>query len=263
MPFLLLTTKYTSAIDNDCVASVTTDICRIDNGIVKYHVTLLNTTVTFDHDNVTFLSTYPDSNDTRKGSPAGALQGLNHFAYNVHSHAHLSGPSVFNGDVLARMFSQTDPSAYYNTSAYGRCALLWIRPTDSVLNAMHDFMFRASMNAADDTDSQPFKVWQKKPTLVFHTLYRFPAAASIITLCGVFFLIRLQGWSLRRTVSLSPLETANAFCAPLMERTRYSSTTVDGILKDIGQIEVRYVDGVMVVNENSMSSMVEPLITHS
>jgi hypothetical protein len=94
-------------------------------------------------------------------------------------------------------------------------------------------------------------------------MYAFPAAASIITLCGVFLLMRLQGWSLRRTVSLSPLETANAFCAPLMERTRYSSTTVDGILKDIGQIEVRYVGGVMVINENNTSSVVEPLITHS
>jgi hypothetical protein len=133
---------------------------------------------------------------------------------------------------------------------------------------MHDFMFRASLSAANDKDSLQFEVWRTKPTLFFRTLYRFPAAASIITLCGAFLLIRLQGWSLRRTVSLSPLETANAFCAPLMERTRYSSTTVDGILKDIGQIEVRYVDGVMVVNDNSTSSIVnldqvKPLITHS
>jgi hypothetical protein len=266
-PFLLLTTKYSSAIDNDCVANVTTETCRIDNAIVEYHVTLLNTTVTFDHDGVDFLSTYPDSINATEGSPAGTLQGLNYFASSLYALALLLDSPGFTGGLLARMFLQTDPSAY-NTFAYRHCALMWSPPTDSVLSAMHDFMFRASVSAANHADSQSIIVWQSKPTLFFHTLYWFPAAASIITLCGVFLLMRLQGWSLRRTVSLSPLETANAFCAPLMERTRYSSTTVDGILKDIGQIEVRYVDGVMVVNDNSTSSIVnldqvKPLITHS
>jgi hypothetical protein len=253
MSFLLLTTKYTSAIDNDCFANVTTDTCRIDTGLVEYPVTLLNTTISFDHPN--FLSVYPDSTNTTEGALAGTLHGLDYFAHDFHDNATLSGSAGFTGGLMARRFSETNSLAY-TSFVYYNCAFLWISPTQFVLNAMHDFMFRASLSAANDTDSLRFEVWWMKPTLYFRTLYRFPAAASIITLCGVFLLIRLQGWSLRRTVSLSPLETANAFCAPLMERTRYSSITVDGILKDIGQIEVRYLDGVMVVNDNSTSSMV-------
>jgi hypothetical protein len=263
MPFLLLKTIYTSAIDNDCFANVTTDTCRIDTGLVEYPVTLLNTTISFDHGrSPNFLSAYPDSTNITEGAPTGTLQGLDFFAHDFHGNATLSPGANFHGDLMARLFCETNSLAY-TSFVSDHCALLWVSPTGSILNAMHDFMFRASLSAANDKDSLQFEVWRTKPTLFFRTLYRFPAAASIITLCGAFLLIRLQGWSLRRTVSLSPLETANAFCAPLMERTRYSSTTVDGILKDIGQIEVRYVDGVMVVNENSMSSMVEPLITHS
>jgi hypothetical protein len=79
-----------------------------------------------------------------------------------------------------------------------------------------------------------------------------------------FILIRLQGWwSLKRTVTLSPLEIAKAFCAPVMERAREGNDTADGILESIGKVRVRYVDGVMEVNENSSSGTVEPLLTHS
>jgi hypothetical protein len=250
MPFLLLTTKYTSAIDNDCFADLTTDTCRIEAGIVEYPITLLNTTISFDPDSLNFLSTYPDSTNTTEGSLAGTLQGLDQFAYDFNGLATLSGSAIFTPDLMAKMFIQTNLSAY-TSFVSDNCALVWIRPTDFVLKYMHDFMFRASLSAANDTDSQSFRVLQTNSMVVFHTLYWFPVVASIITLFGVFFVLRLQGWSLRQTVSLSPLETANAFCAPLMENTRYNSTTVEEILKDIGQTEVRYVGGVMVVDDNS------------
>jgi hypothetical protein len=159
------------------------------------------------------------------------------------------------------MFVQTDSKAYtYFTLK--NCPLKWFSPTDYVLNSMQDFMFRAALRAANDTDSQTFSVRRAKRKQVFHSVYGYLAAASTITLFGTFFvLIMLPGrWSLGRTVSLSPLETASAFCAPLMERVRYNDITIDGILEDIGQTRVKYVDGLMVVDDESTSS--KPLLTH-
>jgi hypothetical protein len=162
---------------------------------------------------------------------------------------------------MAKMFIQTDPKLYTDFTLEN-CALKWSSPTDYVLDSMQDFMFRAALRAAKRTDSQTFSIRRAKRRLVFHSVYGYLAAASTTTLFGTFFvLIRLQGrWSLGRAVSLSPLETANAFCAPLMERVRYNNITVDGILEDIGQTRVKYVDGLMVVDDESMSS--KPLLTH-
>ena len=52
-------------------------------------------------------------------------------------------------------------------------------------------------------------------------------------------------WVLGRTVSLSPLEIAKAFCAPLMERAGHIFT-VREILREFGQVWVQYQNGVMV-----------------
>jgi hypothetical protein len=225
-PFLLLVTKYTSAIDNDCFANLTTDTCRIEVGIVEYPVTLSNTTISLDPQGINFVSTHPDSDYATERSPAGTLQGLDHFVDDLCDLAQLPGSSEFTGGLMARMFSQTDSSAYSNF-VFDHCPLKWIGPTDFVLNAMQDLMFRASSRPANDTDSQPFKVWQTKSTLVFHSVYWFLLTSSTITLCGVFILfgvfilIGLQGSSISRT--LSTLETAKAFSAPLLE-----TRTVDG-----------------------------------
>jgi hypothetical protein len=266
-PFLLLTTLYSSAIDDNCTATLTVDTCKIEAAIIEYPVTLQNSTVTLNSDKLKssrVRSTYTDRGDlptARQGSLAGVLRGLNHFSIFFSARTSSSSPSSFQGDVIAKMFVQTDPKVYTDFT-YENCALKWSSPTDYVLDSMQDFMFRAALRAAKRTDSQTFSVRRAKRKQVFHSVYGYLAAASTITLFGTFFvLIMLPGrWSLGRTVSLSPLETASAFCAPLMERVRYNDITIDGILEDIGQTRVKYVDGVMVVEDESTSN--EPLLTH-
>jgi hypothetical protein len=267
-PFLLLTTLYSSAIDDNCTATLTVDTCKIEAAIIEYPVTIQNSTVTLNSDKLNSTrvrSTYTDRGDLEstpsQGSPAGVLRGLDRFSSNFNTRTSWIGPSIFEGDPIGEMFVQTDSKAYtYFTLK--NCPLKWFSPTDYVLNSMQDFMFRAALRAANDTDSQTFSVRRAKRKLVFHSVYGYLAAASITTLFGTFFvLITLQGrWSLGRAVSLSPLETANAFCAPLMERVRCNNITVDGILEDIGQTRVKYVDGLMVVDDESTSS--KPLLTH-
>jgi len=266
-PFLLLTTLYSSAIDDNCTATLTVDTCKIEAAIIEYPVTIQNSTVTLNSDKLNHTrvrSTYTDRGDlptVRRGSAAGVLRGLDRFSSNFKTRTWQLDPSTFQGKPIGEMFLQTDPKLYTDFT-YENCPLKWSSPTDYVLDSMQDFMFRAALRAAKRTDSQTFSVRRAKRRLVFHSVYGYLAAASTTTLFGTFFvLITLQGrWSLGRAVSLSPLETANAFCAPLMERVRCNNITVDGILEDIGQTRVKYVDGLMVVDDESTSS--KPLLTH-
>jgi hypothetical protein len=263
-PVVVLTTLYTSAIDDNCIANLTIDTCEIVSGVVEYPVTLQKKTIKLNRsinlkDRIRSIYTDPgDSPNAALGSPAGTLRSLKHFANNFDNRAWWSSPTIFRGNLMAKLFF-TDRDDFANG-----CALVWSSPTHFVLDSMHDFMFRAALSVGGATESQTVIIKRSKLTLVFHSVYRYLVATSIITLFGVFFvLIRLRWWSLGRPLSMSPLETAKAFCAPVMERGRYHTTTADEILEDLGQIRVKYVDEAMVVNENSTSSTDKPLLAHS
>ena len=254
-PSLRLTTLHSSAIDDNCTSTLTIDTCNIEAGIVEYPITIQNSTVTLNLDrlnNSTVLSTYVYPGDlytAEPGTPAGTLQGLNDFIgyYLTTATTLTTNPSVYSGySMLADMFYQSEPSSYDNYT-FSTCHLKWSSPTQFVLNSMQDFMFRAALRASNNTEVQTFTALRTSPTQVFHSEYGYLAAAIVITLLGVSrVLFMLRGWwLLGRTVSLSPLEVAKAFCAPLMECAGHKFT-VKEILEEFGQICVQYKNGVMV-----------------
>ena len=257
-PLLRLTTVHSSAIDDNCTATLTIDTCDIEAGIVEYPITIQNSTVTLNSDelnNATVLSKYVCPGDLHTAAPetpAGILQGLHGFlGHYLKTNSTVVKPSVYSGfSMLPDMFYQTEPSSYSDYT-FKTCHLKWSSPTKFVLNSMQDFMFRAAFRASNGTEVQTFAVLRTSPTQVFHSDYGYLAAAMIITLLGLLgVLFMLQGWwVLGRAVSLSPLETAKAFCAPLMGHTGHK-LTVDELLGDIGHVWVQYVDGVMVYDND-------------
>lgn len=254
-PFLLLTTLYSSDVDDNCTATLTIDTCNIEAGIVQYPVILQNSTITLDSgklDNVTALATYVYPGDlptATEGTPAGTLQGLNDFfGFYLFATTSVLNPSSYTGSsMLADMFYKAEPSGYDNYT-WENCHLKWSSPTSYVLNTMQNFMFRAALLASNGTASQTFTAQRTKPTLVFHSDYGFLAAALVLTLLALFFvLFMLQGWwVLGRIASLSPLETARAFCATVLARAGHHFT-IDGILEEVGEKLVRYIDGEMII----------------
>lgn len=260
-PFLLLTTLHSSAVDDNCTATLTIDSCQIQAGVVQYPVVIQNSTVTLDTAklrNITLLSTYAYPGDlpsATPGTPSGTLQTLNDFyGYYFGTHTEVYSPHQYTGNsMLADMFYNANPSSYDNLT-YSTCHLSWSSPTSYVLGSLQDFLFRAALRSASNgTDIQAFQVQRTKPTLVFHSEYEYLAAASFIALLGPFFtFFRLRGWSsLGRTVSLCPLETAGAFLATLIITLAGRCLTADEILEVVGRKVVRYVDGEMVVVEQS------------
>ena len=260
-PFLLLTTLYSSAVDDTCTATLTVDSCQIEAGVVQYPVVIQNSTVALNTaklSNITLLSRYSYPGDlpsATPGTPSGTLQTLNDY-YGTYfgTFTKVYSPFQYTGaSMLADMFYNADPSSYDNFT-YPACYLSWSSPTSYVLGTFQDFLFRAALRSASSgADVQAFQVQRTTPTLVFHSEYGYLAAASFISLLGPFFtFFRLQGWSsLGRTVSLSPLETARAFLATLIITRTGRCLTADEILQFAGPTVVRYVDGEMIVVEQS------------
>jgi hypothetical protein len=147
--------------------------------------------------------------------------------------------------MIADLFFDPESSSYDNYT-FTKCGLKWISPTEYVLNSMHDFMFRAALRVGNGIDVQTFTVQRTGPALLFHSDYRYLAAAMVVTLLALLVVIfLLWGWrDLGRPVSLSPLEMAKAFGAPMMQLISPNST-IAGILKEIKGIRVKYKDGVI------------------
>jgi len=158
--------------------------------------------------------------------------------------------------MIADLFFVPESSSY-DKHTFATCGLKWNSPTEYVLNSMHDFMFRAALRASNGTVVQTFAAKRTLPALLFHSNHRYLAAAFAITLLALLVVLFLLWgwWELGRCVTLSPLETAKAFDAPMM-RTIGRNSAVEGILKEIGGMEVKYNGEVMV---NGVRGITQPV----
>lgn len=252
-PVLVLTTVYASAVDSSCIASLNISSCFIEAAIVEYPIIIQNTTVSLDMDKldsapIVEIFVYEgDLPSAPKYYSAGPLTGLaNSFGSYLFSNSTmqvLPNTTIYNnmqGGLIPDLFFVFDV-ADYDPSTVGKCDLAWSSPNQFVLNAMSDWLFRASISSSWPTDTQTFSVRRTNSALIFLSEYRYFALALVImsiTLLGVVF--QLWGfWRLGRHVTMSPLELAKAFKAPLVEQASHSSA-IDGILKAVGKTNVKY-----------------------
>ena len=268
-PFLLLTTLYSSAVNDSCVATLSIDTCSIEASVVEYPVIIQNSTITLNYgelQNMTVVSTYTSAGDLPTASEnagAGPLVGLNNF-YGYYLYANVTevfdtalNKSTYSGpSMIADLFFVPESSSY-DKHTFATCGLKWNSPTEYVLNSMHDFMFRAALRASNGTVVQTFAARRTFPALLFHSNHRYLAAAFATTLLAlliVFFLL-WGWWELGRCVTLSPLEIAKAFDA-LMMQTIDRNSAIEEILEKMGGVEVKYDNGVMVNVERGITQQV-------
>jgi len=266
-PFLLLKTLHSSAVDDSCIATLIIDTCNISAAIVKYPITVTNTTVALTNTNelesMDVVSTFVSEGDlltAPEGTGAGPLQGLyNFFGYYMVSNVveqretwYEDNVTIYSGgSEIADLFFNSQASSYDNYTMT-HCGLKWSSPTQYVLNSLNNFMFRAALRAGNGTNVQSFTVQQTNLALVFRSDHRYLVTALLFIVFALLaVLLLLWGWwDIGRRVSLSPIETARAFQAPMMQ-DGCEQFAVDGILTDIGNTRVRYdmANGKMVADE--------------
>lgn len=81
----VLTTLYSSAVNDSCVATLRIDTCSIEAGVVEYPIIMHNSTITLNYgelQNMAVVSTYISAGDlptAPQDAGAGPLIGLNNF----------------------------------------------------------------------------------------------------------------------------------------------------------------------------------------
>jgi hypothetical protein len=150
---------------------------------------------------------------------------------------------------LANQFMQGNITARADHTA------TWGDPTDYIMNQMRQLAFRTSLQAARDNSTasnatQTVEYQGTNSQTVYETNFGFVAAAAALNFLAVLAIIpTFRGWwALGRNFTLSPLEIARAFDAPLLRGTEYNSTW-EQITDRVGDRYVRY----RGVNEESLS----------
>jgi hypothetical protein len=269
-PVLVLTTMYASAVDSSCMASINISSCSVEAAIVEYPIIIQNTTVNLNMDKLDrapIVSIFVSEGDLPNATlhqGAGPLLGLvNSFGAYLFSNSKLQvSPNVSIYDntgsgLIPDLFFVPD-EADYPPSTIHKCDLEWSNPTQFALNAMSEWLFRALISSSTPTDSQTFSVRRTSLALIFLSDYEYLAVALVvmsIALLGVFF--QLWGfWRLGRQVTMSPLELAKAFKAPIMQRASHTSA-IDGILKVVGKTIVKYDGESFDVDAEEMESLLK------
>lgn len=247
---VVLTTVHPSALDDSCMATINVDTCTIEAGLVEYSIVIQENAIALNKemlDNMTVLSDYISPGDlptAAKGQGAGPLQSINdYFGYlstqTVLQVDPVTNNSLYSGDDLSDFFFEADDSNY-NKSIMSKCGLLFSSPTSYSLHFMHEFLFRASLQASTDADTQTFGVQRSDVQLTFRSNYHYLTAvlsAMLVALLGLLSQV-WAWWELGWNVTLSPIETANAFGAPVLQQV--GERAAKDILKVAGNIRVKY-----------------------
>jgi hypothetical protein len=120
----------------------------------------------------------------------------------------------------------------------------WADPTHDMLSTARELMFRTAQRAANVTNPADIhKVEAKVDRIatVYKSHYLFLGLALLFTVVSAISIvpILLGFWNLGRYVTLSPIEIAKAFNAPILGSSD-SNMPVNDLLKEAGKREVRY-----------------------
>jgi hypothetical protein len=251
-PGLILHTGHTSDIDDSCTGYYYTRKCTIHAAIKEYSAMMTWSDVTHTNAGPHFITKYTSEGDflaVPRGVDAGPLTGMNYVlgeffrAWGV-----LEDVNTTNSNNMATLFWNPEDE----------CKLNYNDPTDYILSRMNDFMLFAGLTAAripKGSLSQPAQriaAQRSRPTLLYEADYRFLAATLAIMVAGLLFvaLLLLGWWGLDHLgATLSPIETARAFAAPLLFRGGDVPTDVDDTLKEVGHVKVKYNGNVIVADE--------------
>ena len=126
------------------------------------------------------------------------------------------------------------------------CTYAWANPMDDMIKGMRELALRISLRSAADNASfgdamqtTPF-VGSLSQT-VYKAEYRYLAGYVVVSVVSILAVLPLfwGWWELGRSVSLNPLEIANAFNAPLLEHVD-DNGDADSIVEAVGKERVMY-----------------------
>lgn len=134
-----------------------------------------------------------------------------------------------------------------NSGEPGGCDFTTRDPTFDLMSDVRQIAFRTAVHlgiysqSTDTVQTQVIEVQQLWSQIVYKSQYTYLAVAVVITILAALcvFIILLGWWDLGRNVTLSPIETANAFAAPTLQDAK-SNADIDALLETMGLRRFRY-----------------------
>ena len=121
------------------------------------------------------------------------------------------------------------------------CNITFKDPTADFLEDIRSLMFRTAVLSANETNRQSVTAIATGTHTIYKTNYTFTALATFVSLLPILVvLLTFHGSQhLGRQVSLSPIEVARAFGAPIL-RNSNSNADARALLKQVGYRPVKY-----------------------
>ena len=228
-----------------CYGRFTTVTGNLQHATVLYPVMINNGTVTHQEKlGLNFTSeerVQPlGSNSSLYPAPAEPVFAGLGYAMNNISQAKATIKSAGDLSCTSTGSHATDSLQNTNTSS---CALNYKDPTQNIISALNEIMFRIAVTAHNNTSAaQQIPAFHFKIT-AYQTHYTYMTAAVVLVFAGVIAVTAdFKGWQyIGRPVSLSPLETAKAFDAPILRLPNTSNADIKHLLQATGSIRVKCV----------------------
>ena len=140
--------------------------------------------------------------------------------------------------------AQSEASISYgrDIGTYPSCNITFANPMPDFLQGFRELIFRTAVaTASSSTTPQQVRSVSSGSHTIYHTDRLFLALATLASLLAILsVLMTFHGfWRIGRVVSMSPIETAKAFHAPLL-RTGDSNAPAKDLVKQFGTKPVKY-----------------------
>ncbi|KAK1750490.1 hypothetical protein QBC47DRAFT_393573 [Echria macrotheca] len=235
-----------------CNGTLDKKLCTLTPAVLDYHVLIVNQTVSLD-------PSFPYSTDqVIRYTPAESMQTV---GPSDHGGIYLAANTMFQSSVALRFagavgfeltasgitaiqYAASDGTGSATDQLYGNfdCPIYWTDPTDDLLDATRQLMFRTALTMANSsTTVQLTNAVDSWSEPVYESVYIFLAVSLLLIVLAFLAVIPMSWgwWQLGRDVSLSPIETAKAFDAPILSDAG-SNVPAKGLLKDYGQRQATY-----------------------
>ena len=231
-----------------CSGSSTTKICALQHAVLEYPITMTNNTLTVHTRPSEVRTIYREENGEVAGVGAGYREPV------------FDGFSIAANSITQSVGQRTSESRYgflFNasgplTSFYvdkfdpETCAMSFSDPTDDILTSFNEILFRISIAAFANTTSRmnatDYTFTQHASEIHYKSHFQYLIAATIISLVAIASVLpTFHGfWRLGRDMSLSPIEIAKAFDAPLLREQGTSNMPIHNLLHVVGKTKVKY-----------------------
>lgn len=233
----------------DCDGTSWNKTCSLQHAVLEYPILMTGSTITIltGSGDLRTISTEPNGEVGGEPDSERVFTGLSIAANSITS----SSSSIEAAGPHGWSFYTAGPltSFYLQSREVNTCQMDFTDPTEDILSSLNEIMFRISLaafnsSALSSSKSTNYTLSRQVAEIHYESHYAYLVAATVISLVACASLLPTfdKFWTLGRPMSLSPIEVAKAFNAPVLQSHApgASNMPVQRLLSVVGSAQVQY-----------------------